>query len=265
MQQFLENNWLSILSIVIGIIVAFTFYRLQKKDSASASAERKKHATNELLEVVESYIINKQKLSEQVIDNLIHASERDHIVVLRPTCSAISLLQDVALRLQRSRHLDIPQKSEYSETIELLIHELRERRVAVHAEDLHADIAQKITELEALLPQNKQIEAKKIISEIGLLSQRQRIDSLRTEESKKWLMGVTTSLFGVSAALATSLIGSKAFDGISISKLEPILAKVFPILGVILGAAVAVQALTTFIRIKRRKQESHNRETKSGG
>lgn len=103
MQQFLENNWLSILSIVIGIVVAYIFYRLQKNDTASASAERKKHATAELLDVVESYIINKQRLSELVIENLIHASERDHSVALRPACTAVSLLQDVALRLQRSR------------------------------------------------------------------------------------------------------------------------------------------------------------------
>ena len=67
MQQFFENNWLSILSILIGIVVAYVFYRLQKKDGASASAERKKHATLELLDVVESYIINKQHLSEGVI------------------------------------------------------------------------------------------------------------------------------------------------------------------------------------------------------
>ena len=118
MQLFLETNWLSIVSIVIGIVVAYFFYRLQKKDAASASLERKKHATAELLDVVESYIINKQRLSEQVIENLIHASERDHSVALRPVCTGVSLLQDVALRLQRSRHLDIPQKSEYSEKIE---------------------------------------------------------------------------------------------------------------------------------------------------
>ena len=115
MQTFLENNWLSIVSILIGILVAYVFYRLQKKDSASASAERKKRATAELLDVVESYIINKQRISEHVINNLIHASERDHQVALRPDCTSVSLLQDVALRLQRSRHLDIPQKSEYSD------------------------------------------------------------------------------------------------------------------------------------------------------
>lgn len=76
---------------------------------------RKKHARTELLYVIETYIINKQHLTESVIDNLTHASERDYSVVLQPGCTAVSLLPDVGLRLQVSRHLDIPQKSEYSE------------------------------------------------------------------------------------------------------------------------------------------------------
>ena len=136
MYQFIESNWLSILSIIIGILVSFFFYWLQRKQGASATAQRKKRATAELLDVVESYIINKQRLSEQIIDNLIYASERDHVVDLRPSCTSVTLLQDVALRLQRSRHLDIPQKSDYSEAIELLIREIQLHRLPVRKKHL---------------------------------------------------------------------------------------------------------------------------------
>ncbi|WP_124136016.1 hypothetical protein [Pseudomonas aeruginosa] len=100
MSDFFTANWLSIASILIGVLVAYVFYRLQRKDSASAASERTKHATADLLDVVESYVINKQELSRKLIDNLIEASERLHAVSLTPTCTPITLLQDVALRLQ---------------------------------------------------------------------------------------------------------------------------------------------------------------------
>jgi membrane protein implicated in regulation of membrane protease activity len=265
MQQFLENNWLSILSIVIGVVVAYVFYRLQKKDSASASAERLKHATIELLDVIESYIINKQRLSEQVIDNLIHASERDHKVALRPACTAISLLQDVALRLQRSRHLDIPQKSEYSEKIEQLILAIREHRTPARLEDLGGEIANKLGELESLLPQDRRGEVQEILGAIARMAQKQRDMSLRTEEARQRLLAVTTALSGVAAAVATSLIGSKLFDSISGSAITSVFSKTFPLMGVLLAVVVVMQALTTVRRIKRRSSEGFERNRSTDG
>lgn len=265
MQQFLENNWLSILSIVIGILVAYVFYRLQKKDSASASAERKKHATTELLDVVESYIINKQRLSEQVIDNLIHASERDHLVALRPACTPVSLLQDVALRLQRSRHLDIPQKSEYSEKIEQLIRDIREHQAPIRIEDLDEQLSSKLTELQAMLSPEHKVEAEKTLSALASLVQKQRDASLRIEETKERMMAVTTSLLGVTAAIATSLIGSKLFDSIGSSAVSSMFNKLFPLMGVLLVLVIAMQALTTIVRIKRRNHEAKSRDQKADG
>jgi hypothetical protein len=253
-QQFFENNWLSILSIIIGIAVAYVFYRLQKKDSASASAERLKHATRELLDVVESYIINKQRLSEEVIENLIHAAERDHKVSLRPSCSAVSLLQDVALRLQRSRHLDIPQKSEYSEKIEQLIVRVRAQRTAPRLDDLDAGISSKLVELEALLPIDRRGEVQDILGAIAQIAQRHRDMLLRTQEARQRLLAVTAAFAGVAAAAATSLVGSKLFDSFGSSALGPTFSKIFPVLGAMLGLVVGLQALMTALRIKRRSR-----------
>lgn len=261
MQQFLENNWLSILSILIGILVAYVFYRLQKKDSASASAERKKHATNELLDVVESYIINKQKLSEPIIENLIHASERDHFVALRPECTSISLLQDVALRLQRSRHLDIPQKSEYSEKIEQLIRDTREDRSPTRLEDLDEQLSLTIKKVRDLIPEDRAAEREEAVSLVTALVQRQRHESLKIEKSKEQVLALTTALLGVSAALATTFVGSKLFESIGGSAVSTVFSKIFPLLGVVLALAVAMTALTTVMRITRRKREALPRES----
>ncbi|MGO4382141.1 hypothetical protein AB4Z19_28055 [Pseudoduganella sp. RAF19] len=263
MQVFIENNWLSILSIVIGIVVSYVFYRLQKKDSASASAERKKHAATELLDVIESYIINKQQLSEHVIDNLIHASERGHLVALRPEFTAISLLQDVALRLQRSRHLDIPQKSEYSVKIDHLIREIRERREPFRLEDLDEELSAKLQELQQFLPAEKTAEAQAVLLTVASLIQKLRETTIRTEESKERLLAVTTPLLGVAAALATSLIGSRVFDSVSDSSASSMAMKMFPILGIALAAVVTMTAVSTAIRIKRRSRNHRSRVSKA--
>lgn len=264
MQQFFENNWLSILSILIGIVVAYVFYRLQKKDGASASAERKKHATLELLDVVESYIINKQHLSEGVIENLIHASERDHVVALRPDCTAVSLLQDVALRLQRSRHLDIPQKSEYSEKIEHLIGQIRESRAPVQVGAIEGELATQLNELAALAPSEHKSKADKLAATIASLTYKHR-ESKRYEEEKMEVIPVAAALLGVTASLASILIGSKTIEPIGEMATSALFGKLVPMMGVVLALAVAMTTLKTTLRIKSRTIEIREREEKSDG
>lgn len=250
MQAFIETNWLSILSILIGMVVSYFFYRLQKKDSISASVERKKHATNELLDVIESYIINKQRLSEHVIDNLIHASERNHSVSLLPACTPVSLLQDVALRLQRSRHLDIPQKTEYSETIEVLIHQARlpQDNMANPAES--SITSMQLEELSASVPaEHREVFKKKLVAYLSEMES-QKDKSSRKKDNADYI-AVSTALIGVAAAMATSLLGSKLFEHAS----TPVIAlseKLFPVLGAMLALIVAMQAAVTIFRIKKR-------------
>lgn len=258
MQAFFENNWLSILSIIIGIVVAYVFYRLQRKDSASASAERKKHATAELLDVVESYIINKQRLSEDVIENLIRASERDHTVALRPGCTAVTLLQDVALRLQRSRHLDIPQKSEYSEKIEHLIAEILESRTPVRIEEIDTELSAQVEKLAGLTPAEHRSEARTLINSIAGLGKKRRQASL-ADETRKEVLPIAAALLGVTASLASTLIGTKLFDTLGKVTTSAAFDKLLPALGVMLALVVVMAAISTLLRIKRRDHQARDR------
>lgn len=125
---------LSAISIAIGFLVGYVFYRLQKRDVASARAERVKRAKEELLDVIESHIINKQQVAEESIHNLLVASEREYQVGLKDTCTPTTLLQDAALRLEKSRHLDIAQKREYSDQIEQTITTIEEQHNEVPEE-----------------------------------------------------------------------------------------------------------------------------------
>jgi hypothetical protein len=263
MQPFFENNWLSILSILIGIAVAYVFYRLQKKDSASASAERKKHATLELLDVVESYIINKQHLSEGVIESLIHASERDHVVALRPDCTAISLLQDVALRLQRSRHLDIPQKSEYSEKIEQLIGEIRDIRAPVRIESNEDEVASQLKELLTLVPDEEKSKAEKLFTSIVTFTNNHRGVELHIEEAKVEALPFAAALIGISASLASIFIGSRYLIRISEITLSAVFEKIFLVLGALFALIVVTAVITIALRIRKRDIDPRERSDKT--
>lgn len=254
MNQFIETNWLSLVSIIIGIVVAYVFYRLQKKDSTSAANERKKHATNELLDVVESYIINKQALSEDVIENLVQASERDHAVQLKPLCTATSLLQDVALRLQRSRHLDIPQKSEYSLKIEELIRDIRSQVELRPLEQLTTDMKQVVAQLEAIIPDEKREEAHKQLSQLAALTEKKREIVIRRAESNTYDF-IGPVFAGLAGLVGSLFLGSRVLTDMAPSPLSPLLEKMFPILGGVVGVTVILQVLVLVFRIRKRSHQ----------
>ncbi len=214
MSDFFGANWLSIASILIGVLVAYVFYRLQRKDSASAASERTKHATADLLDVVESYIINKQELSRKLIENLIEASERLHAVSLKPACTPITLLQDVALRLQRSRHLDIPQKTDYSIKIDELIVEVKAQLEPLTWERMKADSSEIIAEVLEVVPEEHRPVVEKNLEVLGMIGEIARNEgSLISyqEESNRfdWISIASTAMAGIAAALTASSIGTK--------------------------------------------------------
>ncbi|QSB02783.1 hypothetical protein JWZ98_07565 [Methylomonas sp. EFPC1] len=209
---FLENNWLSIVSILIGIIVSYVFYRFQKNDSISASVERKKHAIDELIDLVESYIINKQEISEDIIDNFVAASERSYSVNLGTSCSAISILQDVALRLQRSRHLDIEQKSEYSEKINQSILEIRDKSKPIDTIMFDFEIKDKFFELARLLEPGSEKESNELFGQIYELIDKHIDSSLEDYQdnaSFRRLRAITSVLLGFAATFVVFIVGSK--------------------------------------------------------
>lgn len=256
MQQFFENNWLSILSIFIGVLVSYIFYRLQKKDGDSATLERKKHAISELLDVVESYIINKQCVSEHLIENLVHASERDHKVTLQTSCTPTSLLQDVALRLQRSRHLDIPQKSEYSEKIEELIKEIRDHQDSNYLRNrMSLDVGDTFFNFEALILPDRRDEARRIFLELEKSheTRRELEVAVRTGQNTGRMLAITIILVGLMAALATTFIGSRFF--IPANSMTYQSAKSMLTIGLLLATMVAMQVLLPLLRIKRRRRK----------
>ena len=117
----------TILVSMISSIVNCLFYMLKKRDFASAKTERTRQARKDLLNFIESYIINKQKISEETIYNLRAALEREYQVSLEDIFTPIELLQDVELRIQKSMHLSNVQKKEHIFQIEKIIADIKKQ------------------------------------------------------------------------------------------------------------------------------------------
>lgn len=263
MIDFFSTNWLSIASILIGVLVAYVFYRLQQKGSASAVSERTKHATADLLDVVESYVINKQDLSRTLIDNLIQASERFHTVSLSPACTPITLLQDVALRLQRSRHLDIPQKSDYSTKIDELIREVRAELEPLTWERMRSDSTELITEVLAVVPNEHKEQAEanlKTLSMIGEIANNNGLvfDYDNDKAGLSWVSVGSTAMAGITAAMAVATIGNKIFfDGtIWQPGTSKLLATLIIALGLILTTLLVSYLLTQYSKYRAASNDS---------
>lgn len=261
MIEFFISNWISFASILIGFVVSYVFYRLQQKHSASAASERTKHATVELLDVVESYIINKQTLSRSLIDNLIQASERFHTVLLRPSCTPVSILQDVALRLQRSRHLDIPQKTEYSVKIDDLIVQVKQQLEPLTWQKIADDSAELIADVLEVVPEEHHERVKKklyTLSKIGELAKNEGLIGRLQEagEGSSWL---SVAAVGVTAAVAVSTLTSKAFfqpiDELPFVESPLLLTLALATIGV-LSVVTGGYALRSYMRLRHLKNET---------
>lgn len=115
---FLPEVLLVVVSILIGVVATNLFHRLREKEGGPARLGGEEQAKDELLGLIQSYIVNKQEFSEQSIRNLMAASERQYQVQLMDAYTPVTLLQDVLLTLQQSKHLDVPQKIQYVSQIE---------------------------------------------------------------------------------------------------------------------------------------------------
>ncbi len=216
MWEFLGQYWveilLSLISIIVGWVVGYAFYRLQKKDVASAETERLKQAQKELVDIIESHIISKQNITDESIRHLLVASEREYQVNLKSVCTPISLLQDVALRLQKSRHLDTEQKGEYAVQIDESISAILEQHKEVPEE------IQKPLELADALEKSIEDDDKQKSMEL-IFALKEKINTTPTlasteiqESTERWQL--LASLIAGSATVIATLAVLVDFAGI---------------------------------------------------
>ena len=118
--EFLNENWQNLLITIIGGFIFFlaSIFVLRYKEK-SAEYERYKKAKEIVSGVLESSLINKQTITFSRIKHIISAAEREQKTEIKD--SPISLLEDLELRFEVSKHLDTEQQMVYVNQIEELI------------------------------------------------------------------------------------------------------------------------------------------------
>lgn len=124
---------MTIISVVLGgvfsYLISALFYRRQRKESNTIALERTRRAHHEILDILESYIINKEVIRIVQIKHLIESCEREYDSNLQNFVSPMTLLQDVSFRLQKSKHLNVQEKSNYAQIVEGLVNEVKQNEI----------------------------------------------------------------------------------------------------------------------------------------
>ena len=118
--EFLNENWQNLLITIIGGFIFFLagILFLGYKER-SAEFERYKKAKEIVSDVLESSLINKQPITLSRIRHIISAAEREQKTEIKD--SPVSLLEDLELRFEISKHLDTEQQMVYVNQIEELM------------------------------------------------------------------------------------------------------------------------------------------------
>lgn len=167
--------------ILTGVSIVF-FRRFVLGKVSSAQEERFKQAKEELLVVLENNIVNRESINNNTINNLINAVDREYDVPLSESVSPESVLQDLQLRIEKSRHLNPDQKQDYREIIESSLADIqRSAEQSTDTETLETDTAVNV-ELSSTLGFGISSNLKKIVYQ-------KRIDAIkeniREGDSKK--------------------------------------------------------------------------------
>ena len=108
-----------LITVIAGLIFFTAGQYIWRYKENSAEYERYKKAKETVIDVLESSLINKQSISPERIKHIISAAEREQNVELID--SPKSLVENLELRFEKSKHLDSEQQRHYIDQIEEMI------------------------------------------------------------------------------------------------------------------------------------------------
>ena len=125
--EYISKNWQGILiTIIIGLFFFVLTPQGLKKYLKTAEVERRNRAKENILDLLESSLIYKQDLDSKKIYHLLSAIGREFELKIFSYFTAKSLLEDLELRFEKSKHLDPSQKQDYTRKIETLISDIEQ-------------------------------------------------------------------------------------------------------------------------------------------
>lgn len=124
-KHFFLNNQSS---IIVSLIVGLLFFILGPLglwfSGKKVKREKINKAKSELLDLIESMLVNKEFISISKLLTLFRAIERQNGINLGLDSDLNNILEDLSLRFAKSKHLSSDQKDSYLKQIDDLIEEL---------------------------------------------------------------------------------------------------------------------------------------------
>ena len=115
---FLDDHGTTLLITLGGGLVFFVLGPLAGAFSKRRiRRERVEKVKDSLTNLVEGMLVNQEDISGDKLRRMFRATEREADVVVGSQYDLEKLLDDVALRFQRSPHLDASQKNDYLKTL----------------------------------------------------------------------------------------------------------------------------------------------------
>jgi hypothetical protein len=156
-------------NIMISLGVGFVFFVLGPIgvwfSGRRIRQERVRKAKEMLIDLIEGMLVTQEQITTAKLKQLFNAVEREVETTIDSDYDLERLFEDVALRFQRSKHLDSTQKDSYSSTL-LSLTESLEKSQEAGVRVIPRNYKALIEELREAIGSNDQDKATKAIEEI---------------------------------------------------------------------------------------------------
>lgn len=157
-------------NILISLGIGFVFFVLGPMglwfSGRKVRKERIRKAKEVMLDLFEGMIVNQEDITNHKLKKLFGAVEREVEVSIDSAYDLDLLFEDLALRFQRSKHLDASQKNNYIKKLEDLSSELEKTGVNEKERIIPRKYADIITSLENSVNTNDLESTNKILEEL---------------------------------------------------------------------------------------------------
>jgi hypothetical protein len=172
-QFFIDNSSSIIVSLIIGAIFFILGPLGLWFSGKKVKREKINKAKSELLDLIESMLVNNEKITTSKLVTLFRAVERQNGNNLGLDSDLNNILEDLTLRFARSKHLSSDQKDSYIEKIDALINSItNDENQEKSKENLQREIPKSLkTIIDELKTESESadIDSKKLIDKIELL------------------------------------------------------------------------------------------------
>lgn len=212
--NYIFSNWASItVTLIISSFSLYGSHRLLSRYQTSEYEKRLNEAKKSVLDILENYIITSREIEHQKLENLISAVDRRSSFDFSSEVTHVSLLQDLELRIEESRHLDTDQKHAYANNIDNIISNIKGKKKNERLSDDRTEIIRELTKkIENEDKQEALEEVEKLKKKLLLESQEKELENIQTTEIKL-VQALIALLFTAAIMSILNVVGMSSLGG----------------------------------------------------